>query len=187
MNAPELVDIPADWNRWSVVLCKPDAVRRGLVEKVLARIAAQVEIIERRSVLVEPWQVFAHYRDLLINRDTFSISVPVALERIYVGRQVEVALVHGEPGTPSLIRDMLGHFDPSCAQPGTLRADFGADSLKAARAGDRLVENVVHASDDAAAAAREFAIWFGTGAHHLLVPPAGIPVPANLASQGERA
>ncbi|GAA1232227.1 nucleoside-diphosphate kinase [Kitasatospora nipponensis] len=157
-----------DWSRWSVVLLKPDCLRRGLADQVLARLEPPARIVERRRVVVEDWQIHVHYWDLLVDRDLFEVDVPACLRSTYVGRQVEVALAHGKPGTPGRLRGLLGHFDPTQAVPGTIRADLGTDSFAAARAQHRLVENLIHTSDHARAARRDFGTWFGAGQHQLL-------------------
>ncbi|MCC9307310.1 nucleoside-diphosphate kinase [Kitasatospora sp. RB6PN24] len=157
-----------DWSRWSVVLLKPDCLRRGLTDRVLARLEPAAQIVHRRRVVVADWQIHVHYWDLLVDRDLFEVDVPACLRSTYVGQQVEVALAHGEPGTPERLRDLLGHFDPTQAAPGTVRADLGTDSLTAARAQQRLVENLIHTSDHARAARRDFGTWFGADQHQLL-------------------
>jgi nucleoside diphosphate kinase len=159
-----------DWSRWSVVLLKPDCVRRGLTDRVLDRLGAAARIVHRQQVVVEDWQVFVHYWDLLVDQDWLDVDVPTCLRKAYVGRPVEVALAHGGPGTAERLRALLGHFDPARAAPGTIRADLGADTLAAARAEQRLVENLVHTSDNAPAACRDFGTWFGANQHHLLIP-----------------
>ncbi|WP_369391134.1 nucleoside-diphosphate kinase [Streptomyces sp. CG1] len=159
-----------DWDRWSVVLLKPDCVRRGLVDAVLGRVAALGSLHGRTEVTVADWQIHVHYWDLLVGADWLDVDVPAVLHEMYVGHQVTVALVHGPPGTPQRIRDLLGHFDPARAVRGTLRGDLGIDSLVAARAEGRLVENLVHSSDDADAARRDFGTWYGAGRHDLLTP-----------------
>lgn len=183
--APDLWRIDTDWDRLSVVLLKPDCLRRRLVDQVLGRISAAAQILARRSVTVADWQIHVHYHDLLLNRDTFAgIDIAECLHRAYVKQPVEVALAFGPPGTPGRLRALLGHFDPSEAHPGTIRADFGADSLAAARSAGRLVENLIHTSDDADAARRDFGTWFGTASHRLVAPAAleclTPPVPAAL-------
>ena len=168
-----------DWTRWSVVLLKPDCVRRGLTDTVLRRLAAVADISGRIDVIVD-WQVFVHYWDLLVDADWFDVDVPACLRSMYVGQQVTLALARGPEGTPELLRAQLGHFDPSQAAEGTIRGDLGTDSLAAARAEGRLVENLVHTSDDANAARRDFGIWYGANRFHLLADRAAL-LPAALA------
>ncbi|MEU2133620.1 nucleoside-diphosphate kinase [Streptomyces sp. NPDC018352] len=161
-----------DFGRCSVILCKPDAVERGLVDVVLERIAAMgVTIANRREVAAQSWQAHVHYWDLLVDRDWFpDRDVPACLDDTYAGRNVAVALAYGEPGVHARLRDLLGHFDPTQAAPGTIRGDLGDDSLVAALAEKRLVRNLVHTSDDPDAARRDFGTWFGAGRRDLLLP-----------------
>lgn len=167
-----------------MVLCKPDCVRRDLVETVLDRLAQAADIVERRTVTVASWQVYVHYNDLLLNRDAFDLDVSTALEQAYAGHPVVVALAHGRAGTPARLRAMLGHFDPSVADPTTIRGNLGDDSLRRARAAGRLVENLVHTSDDADAARRDFGIWFGSARHDLLAKARAEPATDLLVQEG---
>ncbi|GAA2842198.1 nucleoside-diphosphate kinase [Kitasatospora aburaviensis] len=158
-----------DWDRWSVVLLKPDCVRRNLIKPVLDRLSTAAEIVHHELVTVEDWQIFVHYWDLLVDRHWIpGLDIPTCLRTTYAGQQVGIALAHGPSGTPQRLRDLLGHFDPAQAQPGTIRADLGTDSFDAARADRRLVENLVHTSDDPQATSRDFGTWFGADRHQLL-------------------
>ncbi|GAA0695143.1 nucleoside-diphosphate kinase [Kitasatospora atroaurantiaca] len=161
-----------DWTRWSVILLKPDCVRRNLTDTVLKRIGRFAEIVHTQLVVVEDWQVFVHYWDMLVDQDWFDVDVPACLRRAYVGQTVMVALARGPEGidTPTRLRGLLGHFDPAQAAKGTIRADFGVDSLEAARADHRLIENLVHTSDDGAATCRDFGTWFGADQFERLFP-----------------
>ncbi|MEU0629111.1 nucleoside-diphosphate kinase [Streptomyces sp. NPDC005989] len=170
----------SDFDRCSVILCKPDAVERGLVDVVLERIAAAgVTIANRREVAAQSWQAHVHYWDLLVDRDWFpDRDIPACLDDTYAGRSVAVALAYGEPGVHARLRDLLGHFDPTQAAPGTIRGGLGDDSLAAALAEKRLVRNLVHTSDDPDAARRDFGIWFGAGRRDLLIPAQSTPAEA---------
>lgn len=163
-----------DWRCWSVILCKPDAVERGLTDTILGRLAApDTALIGRRDVTVEPWQIHVHYWDLLVDADWFTgRNIPAALDDLYVGKTVTVALAYGPPGIQRRLRNLLGHFDPSQAPLCTIRGALGDDSLEAALAENRLINNLVHTSDDDNAARRDFGTWFGANRRSLLLPPA---------------
>ncbi|GAA5061203.1 nucleoside-diphosphate kinase [Streptomyces similanensis] len=162
-----------DFSRWSVVLCKPDAVERSLVDPVLARIAeAGVTITGRRDLTAQAWQAHVHYWDLLVDRDWFpGRDIPACLDAMYAGQPVTVALAFGEGGLHRRLRELLGDFDPSRAAAGTIRGDLGNDDLRAALRERRLVRNLVHTSDDADAARRDFGTWYGAARRVLLTPP----------------
>jgi nucleoside-diphosphate kinase len=158
-----------DWSRFSVVLLKPDCLRRGLAEEILAVLASQVEIVTTDRVVVADWQIFVHYWDLLVDRDWFSVDVVDYLRRTYVGQEVVVALARsGSQDTPARVRGLIGHYDPSQAGQQTIRGRFGADSLEVSRREGRLIENLIHGSDDAATVCRDFGTWFGANRHELL-------------------
>ncbi|GAA1668982.1 nucleoside-diphosphate kinase [Streptomyces yatensis] len=162
-----------DFERCSVILCKPDAVERALVDAVLDRIgAAQVAVSDRLDLTVQAWQAHVHYWDLLVDADWFpDRDIPACLDAEYANRPVTVALAHGEPGVHHRLRQLLGHFDPTRAAAGTIRGDLGDDSLAAALAERRLVRNLVHTSDDPDAARRDFGTWYGAHRRALLSPP----------------
>ncbi|MFE7117200.1 nucleoside-diphosphate kinase [Streptomyces sp. NPDC057654] len=159
-----------DWSCWSVVMLKPDCLRRGLVDKVLDRIGEHERIVTREEVTVADWQIHVHYWDLLVDRDWFSIDVVSYLRRTYTGQKVVIALVHGGAGTPERVRALLGHYDPAVAKAGTIRGDLGDDSQEKSRAEGRLIENLVHTSDDPPTVCRDFGTWFGADRHELLFP-----------------
>ncbi|MER0476912.1 nucleoside-diphosphate kinase [Streptomyces sp. Edi2] len=154
-----------DFDRWAVVLCKPDAAERGLVDAVLEQIAAAgVTITSRRELTAQAWQAHVAYRDLLADTGRRDLrDLPSFIDAAYVGQKVTVALAHGEPGVHARLRQLIGHTDPSRAVAGTIRGDLGEDSLAVAASEHRLVRNLVHTSDDPAAARREYATWYGPG------------------------
>lgn len=160
-----------EWSRFSIVMLKPDCLHRGLADDVLARIAAEGEIIARDTVTVQDWQIFAHYADLLVDADWFKVDVADYLRRFYVGQEVVIALLRGsDTTTPARIRGLLGHYDPQRAAAGTIRGDLGIDSQEKSRAENRLIENLIHSSDDAATVCRDFGTWFGANRYELLDP-----------------
>ena len=168
-----------EWSRFSVVMLKPDCLRRGLADDVLARVAAEGEIIARDTITVQDWQIYVHYADLLVDADWFKVDVADYLRRFYVGQEVVIALLRGsDTTTPARIRGLLGHYDPQRAAAGTIRGDLGTDSQEKSRAENRLIENLIHSSDDAATVCRDFGTWFGANRYELLDPaPAPGPSP----------
>ncbi|MFD4933394.1 nucleoside-diphosphate kinase [Streptomyces virginiae] len=161
------------WGYWSVILCKPDAVERGLVDEVLNRLdLPDVTITARQDVVVLPWQIHVHYWDLLVDADWFTgRDIPQCLHDTYVGRTVTTALAYGPPGIHRRLRDLLGHYDPVRADIGTIRGDLGEDTLDHAMAQKRLINNLVHTSDDPEAARRDFGTWYGANRRELLRDP----------------
>jgi nucleoside-diphosphate kinase len=132
----------------TLVLVKPDGVRRGLVGEVLRRIEAKGYTLVALDLRVPDADLLrAHYAehdgkpffDALVE---FMGSGPVA-----------AAVVEGQRVIEGF-RAMAGTTDPTTAAPGTIRGDLGRDW------GTSVTQNIVHGSDSPASAAREIALWF---------------------------
>jgi len=132
----------------SLVLIKPDGVRRGLTGEVIRRIEAKGYTpvrLELRSAT--PELLAEHYAehqgkpfyDPLVE---FMLSGPVVAMVIEGQRCIEG------------FRSLAGATDPTVALPGTIRGDLGRDW------GLKVQQNIVHGSDSPESAAREIAIWF---------------------------
>ena len=128
----------------SLVLVKPDAVRRGLLGEILAR-------FERKGLVIEALELRTmdaaladqHYADHVDKAfypplKDFMTSGPLA------------ALVLTGDNVIDVVRAMIGVTDGRKAAAGTIRGDFSLSNR----------ENLVHASDSPQSAARELALWF---------------------------
>jgi nucleoside-diphosphate kinase len=128
----------------TLVLVKPDGVRRGLAGEILAR-------FERRGMrilglkLVRPARSFVeeHYgehrgKPFYAELVDFLTSGPV------------VAACVEAPDAIRVVRSMMGTTDPLDSAPGTIRGDYATI----------IGQNVVHGSADAEAAERELKLWF---------------------------
>lgn len=129
----------------SLVLLKPDAVRRGLIGEIVGRIENKagwtVRALELRTLgrpLLE--QHYAEHAD----RPFY----PPLMDFMTSGPSV-VMVVEGERVIDGL-RALAGPTDPIAAAPGTIRGDFGTI----------VRENLVHASDSEESAERELKLFF---------------------------
>lgn len=156
-----------DWSQWTAILLKPDCLARGLVRPVLAMVAQHVRITTERILYPTEEQVFTHYADIMPLSADLGVDVPAELRRIYLGHPVMIALGH-RPDAAARLRAVLGPTDPAEAGPDTIRGRFGTDTLRKARSEGRLIDNLIHSSDHADAAARDLTLWFGPGATTLL-------------------
>jgi nucleoside-diphosphate kinase len=75
------------------------------------------------------------------------------------GPIVKMVLEGGDDAV-ALIRQIVGKTDPSKADKGTIRGDFGEDSFEAADKEGRSVYNLIHASGNDEEAAVEVKLWF---------------------------
>ena len=132
----------------TLVICKPDAVERGLVGEILGRFerrGLRLVAIERRQVT----------RELAAEHYAEHAERPFYGELIdFITRSpVVVAVVEGPEDTWQVVRTMMGTTNPREAAPGTIRGDLGI----------LFTENLIHGSDSAASAEREVALWFPGG------------------------
>ncbi len=128
----------------TLLIVKPDGVRRGLVGEVLRRVEAKgLRIAEMRMMRIDRSLAEEHYaehRDKPFFADLveFITSGPVVVARLEGEHAVEVW------------RTLMGPTDPAGAPPGTIRGDFGLV----------ITENVVHGSDSPESAERELKLFF---------------------------
>jgi nucleoside-diphosphate kinase len=129
----------------SLILIKPDAVRRKLAGEILRRIEARgLEVAEGKLVRVSRELGEEHYAE--------------HREKPFFGELVEFitsgptwALVVEGEGAIATMRSTIGATDPANAAPGTIRGDLALS----------MPDNLVHGSDSPESAAREIALWFG--------------------------
>ncbi len=127
------------------VICKPDAVERGLVGEILGRferkglriVAADLRQIDREVAIrhYAEHEGKGFFEDLL----TFITRSPAML-----------AVIAGPADTWAVVRTLMGATNPATAAPGTIRGDLAVETT----------ENLVHGSDSATSAEAEIALWF---------------------------
>ena len=132
-------------NEETLVIVKPDAVRRGLVGEILSR-------LERKGLRVEDMRMMRIDRDLADrhydeHRDKAFFS---ELVDFITSGEVVVARVSGEQAI-GVVRALMGPTDPAEAPQGTIRGDYGLV----------ITENLVHGSDSPESAKRELDLFFG--------------------------
>jgi nucleoside-diphosphate kinase len=128
----------------TLVLVKPDGVRRGLVGEVIGR-------IERKGLSVIALQMRT------LDRETAGKHYAEHTERPFFGELVEfitggplVAMVVEGPRAVEAVRTLMGVTDPVKALPGTVRGDFALE----------IGQNIVHGSDSPESGVREAGIFF---------------------------
>jgi nucleoside-diphosphate kinase len=129
----------------TLVICKPDAVERGLAGEIVAR-------LERKGLRL----VAAELRHL--DEETAGRHYAEHVERAFFADLVEfitrspslVLVVEGPGEAWRVVRALIGPTNPAEAPPGTIRGDFGLETR----------ENLVHGSDSEDSAEREIALFF---------------------------
>lgn len=128
----------------TLLIVKPDGVRRGLVGEVLRRVEAKgLRIAEMRLMTIDLTTAEEHYGE---HREKPFFGELVAF---ITSGPVVVARLEGE-GAIDVWRTLVGPTDPAGAPPGTIRGDLGLI----------ITENVVHGSDSPESAERELKLFF---------------------------
>lgn len=129
----------------TLLIVKPDGVRRGLVGEVLRRVEAKgLRIAEMRLMTIDRPLAEEHYGEHREKPFYGELVEFITSGPVVVGR------LEGE-GAIDVWRTLMGPTDPAGAPPGTIRGDFGLI----------ITENVVHGSDSTESAERELKLFFG--------------------------
>jgi nucleoside-diphosphate kinase len=128
----------------TLVLVKPDAMRRALAGEILAR-------LERRGLELRA------ARMLTVDRSIAEEHYAEHTEKPFFGELVDfitsgptlAVVVEGE-GAINVVRTTIGATNPADAAPGTIRGDLSLS----------MPDNLVHGSDSPESAEREIALWF---------------------------
>jgi nucleoside-diphosphate kinase len=128
----------------TLVLIKPDGVRRGLIGAVISRIERKgLSIVAMELRTLDRETATSHYAE----HEGKPFFEPVLS---FITSGPLVALVAEGPRAVAAFRGLAGATDPVQATPGTIRGDHALE----------VGENVVHGSDSAESAQREMKIFF---------------------------
>ncbi|MCB2177680.1 MAG: nucleoside-diphosphate kinase [Actinomycetales bacterium] len=132
----------------TLVLVKPDAVRRGLTGEVLRRTEAKGYTLVAAELRTADTALLTEHYAEHVGKPFFE-----PLLAFMSSGPVLAAVVEGHRVVEGF-RSLAGATDPTAAAPGTIRGDLGRDWGRA------VVENLVHGSDSDESARREIALWF---------------------------
>jgi nucleoside-diphosphate kinase len=136
----------------TLVICKPDAVERGLIGEIVNRLERKgLQIVAAELRQIDGQVATRHYAEhegkpFFEELVTFITRAPALF-----------MVVQGPPDTWRIVRSLMGATNPMDALPGTIRGDLAT----------AVTENLVHGSDGPDSARREIALFFpglaGTG------------------------
>lgn len=174
----------------TLILIKPDGVTRGLIGKIISRFEDMgIKVIGMKMVWVDENFAQEHYRleeewaknvfmKTKITHEKEGKKFPYK-DHMEFGKMIQkwnmdflregpvVALVLESPHAVEIIRKMVGSTEPRQAVPGTIRGDFASvESYAVANEKERVLRNLIHASDSIENAAREIALWFNPDELH---------------------
>jgi nucleoside-diphosphate kinase len=171
----------------TVVLIKPDGVKRGLIGEIVRRIEQRgLKIIALKMFQATPEQIDDHYPkdQAWIRRlgekslNTYERYGLNPIEELgtdnpdEIGKKVRSWLIDFMTSGPlvkmviqgvhaiDMVRKLCGNTLPNLAEMGTIRGDYSVDSAALANTGKRAVHNIVHASETPEEAVHELEYWF---------------------------
>lgn len=174
----------------TLVLIKPDGVKRSISGKIISRfedlglkivgmkmVWADEELAKNHYYLDEEWAKSVYEKTIAVykkdNRE------PDFKDHLEIGSRIQkwnmdflregpvIAIVLEGPHSVELARKIVGSTEPRQASPGTIRGDFASiESYKVADTKKRVLRNLVHASDSVDNAKREISLWFSIDEIH---------------------
>ena len=171
----------------TVVLIKPDGIKRGLVGEVIGRFEkAGLKIVALKMVWIDKQLATKHYG----YNDEWFENVGKKVKEFYrehgfdageefnklsnrqIGKLVQkwnvdyltegpvIAMLIEAPGGVEIVRKIVGLTSPQSAPPGTIRGDYSFDSPSLSNVKKRSIRNLIHASGTPKEAKLERQLWF---------------------------
>ena len=177
----------------TLLIVKPDGVKRGLVGEIISRIEQRgLKIIALEMIHATKEQVHDHYpKDPVWIKRLGEKSINTYKEHgmdpkeelgtddpAKIGEFVRSWLLDFLTSGPvvkmvikgiravAMVRKIAGQTMPTAAEMGTIRGDFSVDDAAAANRGKRAVHNIIHASETPEEAAHEIDFWFAADDIH---------------------
>ncbi len=171
----------------TLLIAKPDAVKRGLVGEIISRIEkrglkiialemfwAAKEQIDNHYPKDEKWitrlgeKTIKNYQEYGFDtKKELGVEKPLEVGNLVRGWLIDylssgpmVKMVIKGPHAINMIRKLVGPTMPADAEMGTIRGDFSVDAATVANREKRSVRNLVHASETPEEAEHEINFWF---------------------------
>ncbi|MEK7590212.1 MAG: nucleoside-diphosphate kinase [Patescibacteria group bacterium] len=177
----------------TLVLIKPDGVKRGLIGEIIKRIEQRgLKVIALKMFQATKAELAKHYSDSEANLKAMGEKTLATYQKyeldpikeigtddpVKIGKLVHGWIVDFMSSGPivkmvvqglhavEMVRKLVGNTMPSQAEMGTLRGDFSVDSAVLANAQKRGIRNIIHASGNIAEAETEIKLWFDSNEIH---------------------
>ncbi|MGL5540156.1 MAG: nucleoside-diphosphate kinase [Erysipelotrichaceae bacterium] len=144
------------------IMIKPDSANNPVTVAQIFNVFRdhRLKVKHIKEVIVDRDLILAHYDEVIehqAEKDAFASRVL----REFEGQKVIIAMVYGKGDVIARVRKLVGVTQPLFADPRSIRGRFGRkDSYAQANAEDRVVRNVIHASDSSESVRRESALWY---------------------------
>jgi nucleoside-diphosphate kinase len=141
----------------SLILIKPDGVKRGLMGNIISRFEnAGFKIVGSKMVWIDENFGRKHYSDVAERRGEKVFNNVLK----FMSQGPVMALVLEGINAVENVRKIVGGTEPKTASPGTIRGDFAHVSFSHADNVDKAIENLIHASGNLEEAKVEVSLWF---------------------------
>lgn len=171
----------------TVVLIKPDGVKRGLIGETISRIERRgLKVISLAMISPTLKQIDEHYpKDLVWIKRLGEKSIATYIKYgwnakkemgtdnpMKIGKSIRNWILDFMTSGPivkvvvegihavDMVRKLVGNSIPALAEMGTIRGDFSVDSAALANKNKRAVHNLIHASETLEEATHELQLWF---------------------------
>lgn len=171
----------------TVVIIKPDGVKRGLVGEIVSRFErVGLKVVALKMVEKDKEFIGRHYREdedwmrqmgekTLKNYKDYGLDTKKEMgteDPLEIGKMVRVWLIDYLTSGPVVaavlegnhavdnVKKIAGHTLPTYALPGTIRGDYSLDSSVLANTQKRAIKNLVHISGSTEEAKYEVSLWF---------------------------
>jgi nucleoside-diphosphate kinase len=140
-------------NQQTLVLIKPDGLKKSLTGNILTRLSeTKLEIVAAKIVRVSRELAEEHYKHLR-GKPFFEELIKYIQGELHQRKKV-LAMVYWGDDALSKVRDIAGATNPEEAEPTSIRGSYGRITTKG------IYENVIHTSSNESEAEREIKLWF---------------------------
>jgi nucleoside-diphosphate kinase len=144
---------------YSLIILKPDALERELVDHIVKRFISDgfhIEMIGYK--MVNESLIYDHYKSVI---ELYGDDFKEKARKAYVGKtMIPIILSYDGENAIQSARSLIGATDPSKATKGTIRGDLGSDEMDKAIIENRICENLIHGSDSFDSFREEVILWF---------------------------
>lgn len=141
----------------TLVLLKPDAVKRGLSGAIIGRFErAGLKIVASKLVTIDKTFAEKHYFDIAERRGAHVLAM---LVDFMTSGPIWALAIEGVEAAEN-VRRLIGETQPKTAAPGTIRGDYSHTSYRHSDATGKAIQNLVHASGNSEEAKFELGLWF---------------------------
>jgi nucleoside-diphosphate kinase len=168
----------------TLVLIKPDSIKKGIIGKIISRFEdTGLKIIAMKMIKINEEHAAKHYiledewaknvfekAKIVADKENKPMKYKTYME---MGKEIQkrnvdfitespvIAVILQGPHAIEIVRKLIGNTEPRQALPGTIRGDFSSIESYAVSDGEgRALRTLVHASDSVKSAEREINLWF---------------------------